>query len=295
MGILLIAFTAIIHHNQYVKEELFITNKKFTIAAVAVAAITIAPVAASTVTSFAATSTSTTATAKMSTIGTFTVKNITASISTADGKDTGKHLSLNSKWKVFSAKKLGSELYYNVGGNQYVAAGLGVFTSNSGNNAAPAVTKISGVFTAGKTGSMMYSKEGVWSLADPLEYGSKWKVFGEMTLNGDLYYDLGGNQWVKATTGTLTGAKTNALAGTGYSKTMKLVKKTGKVTVKYVPGSGVQIWNRALKPLKNANGTLKKAKNGTSWKTFGYVFIDDELYYNLGGDQYIDGQYVSFK
>ncbi|WP_155286899.1 SLAP domain-containing protein [Lacticaseibacillus zhaodongensis] len=70
---------------------------------------------------------------------------------------------------------------------------------------------------------------------------------------------------------------------------------SGVGTIRYPKNYGIQVWTIGGKMVKNSNGTAKKLKGGTKWKVFGPILnINGSKMYNLGGDQFIDANYVSF-
>lgn len=69
---------------------------------------------------------------------------------------------------------------------------------------------------------------------------------------------------------------------------------TGVAKVTYVKGYGIQVWDSYQhgKIVTNANGTAKKLPHGTRWKVFATVKSNGHNWYNLGGDQWVDGNFV---
>ena len=108
-----------------------------------------------------------------------------------------------------------------------------------------------------------------------LKKGSTWKVSQIVDFNGEDYYCVGGDQFVEASQ-------------------MKL-KKMDTAHVNYNKHYGIQIWTALHNVVKNPNGTAKKLKGQTNWNIYGAGIIGGKTYINLGGDQYIDGNYVSLK
>ncbi|WDF82894.1 hypothetical protein PQ472_01230 [Lacticaseibacillus pabuli] len=73
---------------------------------------------------------------------------------------------------------------------------------------------------------------------------------------------------------------------------------TGVATVHYAKGYGIQIWNgykegRGI--VKTSKGKAKKLMSGSKWKVFAVANYAGHTYYSLGGNQWIDGKYVSVK
>lgn len=68
---------------------------------------------------------------------------------------------------------------------------------------------------------------------------------------------------------------------------------TGVVRIKYVPGYGVQLWQKdGRTAAKNAQGAKRKLAHGSRWRVFGTVKIGKKTYYNLGGMQLVDAAYA---
>lgn len=124
-----------------------------------------------------------------------------------------------------------------------------------------------------------------------LKPGSSWKAFAIVTdAKGNVYYHLGGAQYIRANTATFQ-AK-----GTAAQNTNIILPMKGVGTVKYTPGYGIQVWGKDFKtPVKNADGTKKKLGHNTKWKVFGVTTHNGNVYYHLGGNQYADARYMSIK
>lgn len=66
------------------------------------------------------------------------------------------------------------------------------------------------------------------------------------------------------------------------------------VTVKYHPGYGIAIWTKPTagrKPVKR-NGKNVTLKHGTAWKFFKTQKVGNVTWYNLGGNQWLEGKYL---
>ncbi|KRO15148.1 SLAP domain-containing protein [Lacticaseibacillus saniviri] len=94
--------------------------------------------------------------------------------------------------------------------------------------------------------------------------------------NGIVWYQIGKNQWIKsayiAPFGSL--AKTNVRS----------------LTVTYVPGYSIAVWNS---PLNSRKALAKKLKNGSTWKTYSAAQVGQDLWYNLGGNQWVNVHYIT--
>ncbi|WP_276805091.1 SLAP domain-containing protein [Lactobacillus hominis] len=226
---------------------------------------------------------------------------------------TSRTLAKGSNWKSFYRVENGST-WYNLGGNQFVLAS-DLATKNTSSTAKenkPADTKKDTTKTnttsdknvtvvASKIvkvdnakGAVIYSKPTTTAKTSRvLPNGSRWKTFLQ-TDNGMLWYNLGGNQWVLAsdldasTSTKKDTTKTNNSNNSGFTDYSKVHQGTGTVTVHYKPGYGIAVWSQ---PGKNAIPG-KYLKHGTSWKYFKYVNVNGTIWYNLGGNQWVSGQYL---
>lgn len=125
--------------------------------------------------------------------------------------------------------------------------------------------------------------------ATTLAANTSWQVMGKYSVNGLEYYQIGAKQYVKASDVRVakTAAQKNAVTpSTSY-------RAVG--TVNYVPGYGIQVWTKSHQFVTNTDGSLKKLQDGTNWKIFGESNLNGKTYYNLGGDQWLDANYISLK
>lgn len=238
----------------------------------------------------------------------------------ADG--SVKRVTKGSTWKVFDVLRIGSGTYYDLGGGQYVGASHAQYsTSTSASTvSAPAVkapakststaaTKtstsksVSSAPTKSSTATVLGTVNITTATATLLKSdghsvvynangsvkrvtkGSNWKVFGVLHVNGGIFYDLGGGQYVGA-------SHVHYTAGTTRQTAPATTVFIAKATINYVPGYGIQVWHADNSAVTNANGTAKKLAHGTQWKVFSRLVKNGHVYYGLGGDQYIDSSYV---
>ena len=69
---------------------------------------------------------------------------------------------------------------------------------------------------------------------------------------------------------------------------------TGIAHINYAKGYGIQVWTKDHKIVRNADGSAKKLGGETNWKVFGSVQnFGGKLYYCVGGNQYVDADYVT--
>jgi|GEM_PF-1808514 len=117
-----------------------------------------------------------------------------------------------------------------------------------------------------------------------LAHGTAWKYFATATdANGNMWYNLGGNQWVDGKYISFTKP-----GNSGETNEITPISAVG--TVNYVPGYGIAIWGKPA-----ADVTSKKLAHGTSWKVFAKTTVNGTTWYNLGGNQWISGKYFILK
>jgi len=226
---------------------------------------------------------------------------------------TSRTLAKGSNWKSFYRVENGST-WYNLGGNQFVLAS-DLATKNTSSTAKenkPADTKKDTTKTnttsdknvtvvASKIvkvdnakGAVIYSKPTTTAKTSRvLPNGSRWKTFLQ-TDNGMLWYNLGGNQWVLASdldasnASTSTKKDTTKTNNSNATTTVKSVNATGVARINYKPGYGIMVW---AQPGSHALG--KTLKHGTNWRFFKIANALGRTWYNLGGNQWVDGQYLT--
>ena len=130
-----------------------------------------------------------------------------------------------------------------------------------------------------------YSYPGNDWTGNQVKHGTDVKVTKRAVFqNGEEWYKLGDGNWVKSQ----------------YVKAGKnpgnAVDARGVVTVNYIPGYGIAVYKEAGKPeLVKVNGKAKRLPHGTAWKSFKKQKVNGITYYNVGGNQWVDGRYVDFK
>lgn len=112
-----------------------------------------------------------------------------------------------SSWKVLGKYSVNGLEYYQIGAKKFVKAS-DVYTAKTiaEKETATATNKYRAVGTVEyapgygiqvwtKAHKFAYNEDG--SLKK-LQHGTSWKVFGDTTINGKMFYHLGGNQWIDA-------------------------------------------------------------------------------------------------
>lgn len=222
---------------------------------------------------------------------------------------TGKLLTNGTRFKIFKYCDTGTindHTWYNLGGAQWVDGGYlsfekgqsSQFPSTVGNKAtgkgtiaygigdkSGVVTTYTGVITVNYVGP---GKVAIWdspwagnhTTGKFMANGSAYNVYAKATDNkGRTWYKLGGNQWVNSQYVSLDKQKDYAyekVRGIGTTKVSK-----GKIA----------LWNRP-----NFNGSIvRMIASGTRWQVYGQASGGgSSKWYDLGGNQWIDGQYMSF-
>lgn len=142
---------------------------------------------------------------------------------------------------------------------------------------------LAGVVKVGRSGGVVLDAK-QQPTTRSLTPGTRWRCFGIVTRGGQIYYDLGGGQYLLAGAGQLklTDAATQAKQPVTFS---------GVVTIDYVPGYGVQLWRGDGTMARDDQGRLRKLAHGSRWHAFGLAVRGGHLYYALGGDQYVDAAF----
>ena len=135
----------------------------------------------------------------------------------------------------------------------------------------------------------VWSNPGQNITSEFLPNGSSWKVTGQAYVNGKLWYRIGINQWIDSSyvsenTGVASTVKSMP-APAAHTQNDK--RQNGTLTIKWRADQGVTVWN-----MPNGKATGKYLQNGTSWRFFGSTTINGEVWYNLGGNQWVPAKYV---
>lgn len=198
---------------------------------------------------------------------------------------TGRSLANGTQWQIFGTMTLNGTGYTNVGGNQWVASADLADPAQG-----PVVTPDSFIgrihFVPGY-GVRLFAAQngGVTPTGRYLQHGTAWKVTGHATINGIVYDNLGGNQWVEAQYIEKVGSSTPS------GNTVTPLASGSWAVVSYAKGAGIAVWQRS------ANGSFSLAKhsplsNGSRWTVYQKATANGKTYYNLGGNQWVQGDYV---
>ncbi|BDR58058.1 C39 family peptidase [Xylocopilactobacillus apicola] len=185
---------------------------------------------------------------------------------TIDGETvspTEKFLPHDSLWQVFKSQNINGVKYNNVGGNQWVQAQY-------------VINFIGQVFYVPGYGIRVYQINGnqVMPTEQTLHDGTQWKVFESRVVNDVYYYNLGANQWVEAQ----------------YLRAYVEPKWDQKsyLTVSYEANYGIGVFSEATHEAK----LLQYLPNASTWKIVGQRQVAGKNWYEVGKNQWVDGDYV---
>ena len=241
------------------------------------------------------------------------VENKTAiPVYTAPGKSaTGQTLKPKSRWKVSARMSYNGTMWYKIGNNQWIngsyayVTGVGSIPLVTENEVTPPpASNLMG--TTSNSGNPVarveYNKSSIAVFKKPasgvngqyLKPGTSWKVIGRATALGRTWYQVGANQWIDGQYLYVTGYSQIPVVNTSNptppagSSLMGTTSTSGKpvARVEYKKSS-IAVFN---KPASGVNGQYLKP--GTSWKVIGRATALGRTWYQVGANQWIDGQYL---
>ncbi|WP_317636323.1 hypothetical protein [Xylocopilactobacillus apicola] len=107
-------------------------------------------------------------------------------------------------------------------------------------------------------------------------HGTSWLIIQQkQDEHGRVWTQIGTNQWIP----------NDYLVTVSYDQT-----PVGKV--KYVPGYGINLWQGYA---NNKIFTGRRVMDGTKWKVFKKAIVGDTYWFNLGGNLWVDGQYMTIE
>lgn len=223
-------------------------------------------------------------------------------------------LTNGTRFQVYSYANTGTALghtWYNLGGKQWVdgnylsfekgktslvdtnavgntAVGIGTVGYNLDNTESKQIIEtLDGVLTVQYVGP---GKVAIWdspfaphsTTGEYLANGNAYRAYKKATdANGHVWYNLGGNQWID-------GQYVSLEKGRDYAAS----KTRGIGTIKYDGKGGVAVYRE---PTYDGAMTGRYLKNGTQWQIYGTASNGSTTWYNLGGDQWVDSQYITFE
>ncbi len=117
---------------------------------------------------------------------------------------------------------------------------------------------------------------------------SSWKVTAKTLVNGKWWYQVGKNQWIDGQYLYVTGA--NSIKETGTGPDYSLMGKTstaGSPIAKVYYQWKVRVWGKP-----GSAGTSQSLDSLSSWKVTAKTLVNGKWWYQVGKNQWIDGQYL---
>lgn len=188
---------------------------------------------------------------------------------------TNRTLPIYSTWKTYGYTEVNGTKWYNLGGNQWVNSESTNFMKTSTSTLYYGATPRNGVVTINYKpgyGIAVFSQPGHGAIPGRyLKHGTSWKYFQTANVNGMLWYNLGGNQWISAQYASSNSPE--AVAKYSYAKIgVQRITNPKGAKVYSDPNSGTP--------------TGKVLPAGSRWKSF-RVLNNGVIWYNLGGNQWI--------
>lgn len=189
---------------------------------------------------------------------------------------TSRILPVYSNWKSFGYTMVNGVKWFNLGGNQWISAEATTYSKTpTSSTSYYGATPKNGVITVHYIpgyGIAVYSQPGRSIIPGRyLKHGTSWKYFQTAQVEGMLWYNLGGNQWVPAKYTT--------------SNNPELVAKYvyNKVSIQKITNpKGAQVYSDP----NSGISTGRVLPAGSRWKSF-KVMNNGVIWYNLGGNQWI--------
>ena len=165
----------------------------------------------------------------------------------------GKKLAHGTAWRVFAqATDSNGELWYNLGGAQWIMAKYTVDASSSDSSTSkvsqPRVSVATVNYVPGYGIAVWNNYNNPELTGKILPHGSSWRVFAEATdSNGELWYNLGGAQWIMAkytrggSSNTSSSSSVSASSNNGSSSSSNTTQATTSAAAKVVSLASAQL------------------------------------------------------
>lgn len=109
---------------------------------------------------------------------------------------------------------------------------------------------------------------------------TSWKSYKVATLdNQKHWYNLGGNQWVDG----------DYITQSNTQNDKNVTNVSGTLKISYDGAGKVAVWNNYTSPQRTTGQYLSK---NTNWRYYKIAKVGQKTWYNLGGNQWVDGQYI---
>lgn len=197
-------------------------------------------------------------------------------------KPLNRYLKHGTSWKIFKKATINNAIWYNLGGNQWVEGKYVIVQDNKPSTPSEKPTPYKSVVKIDYKTSIL-----VWNNFDNtrkginkyLKPGTSWKTSSKVHYNGELWYNLGGNQWIPA---MYTNQKSDVIGK------IENINKVGYIN--YQRNRSVAIWNDFSDSRHN---TGKYLKHWTSWKLKRQVNYKGTIWYDLGNNQWVPSTYIT--
>lgn len=121
----------------------------------------------------------------------------------------GRKLPAESRWATYKAVQADDgNVYFNLGGNQYIAGDYLDLNNEYSTQYMSAVVKIN--YVPGYGIMIWKNAGGTGALNKYLKHGTSWRVTSRAVINGHTWYNLGGNQWLDSKYAILTSNETRS-------------------------------------------------------------------------------------
>ncbi len=189
---------------------------------------------------------------------------------------TNRTLPVYSNWKTSGYSVVNGVKWFNVGTNQWISSEQ---TNYSKTNTSPiyyGAKNASGVVKINYVpgyGVAVWSQPGHGVIpGKTLKHGTSWKYFQTANVQGTLWYNLGGNQWVSSQ---------YAISNNPYATAKSTIAK--RFVTRITNTKGAKIYANPNSP----QTTGRVLPKGSRWKVFKEL-NNGTLWYNLGGNQWIN-------
>lgn len=204
------------------------------------------------------------------------------------GHTTGQVLQHGTTWQITGYQTYNGAKWYRVGRNQWIPA---QYTAAPGtvkmpdlkpkHETTPDYIKEKGVVQINYVpnyGIAVWSTPGGHTTGQVLQHGTTWQTFGYKYVNGQKWLNVGHNQWIPARYAATPGSVSTADTFTRQADTAQ---------VHYVAGYGIAVWREP------GHGTTGRfLQDGTTWRTFGYKYVNGQKWLNVGKNQWIQASYT---
>jgi hypothetical protein len=185
------------------------------------------------------------------------------------GELTGQLLGENTQWVYTSTQSANGATWLEVGTNQWINASQTNVTtggSSTGDSSTGSEQNASGHVTISATGANLRDAPN-GNIIRWLDAGTSWQVTGAKTVNGSLWYQLGGNQWVSSSTIAYDDS-TNVSVSQGSDHQILHLTVTAQLYSAPAPAGGGLI-GQSLQPNTDWKVNDLKTYDGQAWALVG--------------------------